>query len=264
MFRSLLHSALLGLALIGFTAPAVAQGTDTVMRKVKADGVLKVGIAESPPFAIKNPANNTWEGLNVDMANDLAKALGVRLQIVDAAWPTLISGLTANQYDIIMASTFATPERAQQVIFTSTYIVAGELVIVHKDSPFKTHEDLNKPEVTFSVIGGTTNERTVQSRFANAKIRTLVTENQVAPVLEVAAKRADANVGDLNSIRRFVARNPQAPVRILENDRVLSQARRAYAVRPGEYHFLNFLNNWLEGQQLSGRLDELMKKWELL
>lgn len=241
--------------------PLAAQ--ESVIKKAKSDGVLKVGIAESPPFAIKNPTNNNWEGLNVDMANDLAEALGVKLQVVDASWPTLINGLTAGQYDIIMASTFATPARAQSVVFTDSYIVAGELVVVHKDSPHKTYDDLNKAGVVFSVLGGTTNEQTAKRIFPKAETRILVSENQVAPVLEVAAKRADANVGDQNSIRRFVKNNSQAPVRILDNTKALNQGRRAYAIRPTDFHFLNFLNNWIEHQKLSGRLDALMTKWEL-
>src|ERR1700738_2431493 len=178
------------------TEPTHAQ--ESIIKKAKSENVLKVGIAESPPFAINNPANNNWEGFNVDMAKDLADALGVKLQIVDATWPTLINGLTAGQYDIIMASTFAPPARAQSVMFTDSYIVAGELVVVQKDSPYKTYEDLNKTGVVFSVLGGTTNEQTAKRIFPKAEIRTLVSENQVAPTLEVAAKRADATVSNQN------------------------------------------------------------------
>ena len=242
--------------------PAHAQ--ESLLKKIKSENVIKVGIAESPPFAIKNPGNNAWEGFNIDMANDLAETLGVKLQIVDATWPTLINGLTAGQYDIIMASTFATPARAQSVVFTDSYIVAGELVFVHKDSPHKTYEDLNKAGVVFSVLGGTTNEQTAKRVFSKAETRTLVSENQVAPTLEVAAKRADATISDQNSIRRYVKNNPATPVRILDNVKALNQGRRAYAIRPTDYHFLNFLNNWIEAQKLSGRLDALMAKWELL
>lgn len=251
-------------AIVGVFVGQPAHAQESIIKKVKSENVLRVGIAESPPFAIKNPATNTWQGFNVDMANDLAESLGVKLEIVDASWPTLINGLTAGQYDIVMASTFATPARAQSVLFTDSYIVAGELVVVHRESPYKTYEDLNKAGVVFSVLGGTTNEQTARRVFPNAETRILVSENQVAPVLEVASRRADANIGDQNSLRRFVKSNPQAPVRILDNTKPLNQGRRAYAIRPTDFHFLNFLNNWIEAQKLSGRIDALLAKWELI
>ncbi|MCO5092142.1 transporter substrate-binding domain-containing protein [Bosea sp. (in: a-proteobacteria)] len=253
---------LFALAMSLMAQNAFAQ-QDQAIQRIKSSGVLRVGIAESPPFAIKNPANNTWEGFNVDMANDLAKAMGVKLQIVDSTWPTIISGMMAGQYDVLMASTFATPDRAMSVVFTDGYIIAGELILVHKDAPFQKHEDLNKAGITLSELGGTSNEQTARTLFPKATIRVLTTENQVAPVLEVANKRADANVGDANSIRGFVRANPQAPVRILEPDRQLNSRFRAYSVRPGEYHLLNFLNTWIESQRLAGRLQELKEKWEL-
>ncbi|WP_046866669.1 transporter substrate-binding domain-containing protein [Microvirga massiliensis] len=264
MFRRL--SVLVAIVTLAMFSPgtheALAQ-QDQAIKRIKSEGVLRVGIADSAPFAIKNPATNAWEGFNVDMANDLAQSLGVKLQMVDASWATIINGLLSNQYDVLMASTYASPERAQSVVFTTTYITSGELILVHRDSPYQKHEDLNQANVTFSVLGGTTNERTARARFPNAKVRVLTTDNQVAPVLEVANKRAEANVADSNSARRFIRTNPEAPVRLLEPDREINQARRAYSVRPGEYHLLNFLNNWLEAQHLSGRISALRAKWEL-
>lgn len=249
-------------ALIYSLAPAVAQ-QDQAIRSIKSAGVVRIAFAESPPFAVKNPGTNSWEGFNVDMANDLATALGVRLEIVDSTWATMINALLAGQADVLMASTFATPERAQSVVFTDSYITAGELILVHKDSPYQKHEDLNQSGIVITALTGTTNERTARTLFPEAEVRALATENQVAPVLEVANGRADANVADANSAKRFVRLNPDSPIRILEPERVLNQAQRAYSVRPGEYHLLNFLDTWIEGQTLSGRIDALKEKWEL-
>jgi hypothetical protein len=56
---------------------------------------------------------------------------------------------------------------------------------------------------------------------------------------------ADAGMPDKNSARLFIEKNPQMKVKILQPDRISNPAGRAYAVRPDDWHFVNFLNNWL-------------------
>lgn len=240
-----------------------AAAQDDAISRIRSSGELRVAFADSPPMQSKNPVSGTWEGFNVDMAADLAGALGVKLTMVDASWATLVNGLLAGQYDIVMASTFATAERAQQVIFTDTYITAGEVVLVHSDSPLTTHAELNNPNATLTVTSGTTNERTAKRMFPEAQIQSIASDNVTLTFMEVGNKRFDATVTDENLARRFLRENPQVPLRVLEPETILNNARRAYAVTPGEYHFLNFLNNWIQIQTLSGRKDELMAKWEL-
>jgi ABC-type amino acid transport substrate-binding protein len=242
------------------TAAKAADQSD-IIEAIKSTGTLRVGMAESLPMQFKNPVSDTWEGYNVDMANDLAKLLGVKLQIVDATWATLIPGLMASKYDIVMCDMWATPERAETVVFTDAYNVYGWSVMVRKDTPYKTWEDLNKPGIIISVLAGTADEQTAKRYFPQATVKALVSENVNAPRLEVANGRADAVVTDLFNIKAFIAQNSQANVRILQEDRVLNPTGLAYAIRPGDYHFLNFLNTWIHYDKDSGKAQDLRVKW---
>lgn len=243
---------------LGAGEAAAQEGT---IAKIRDAGVLRVAMAESLPMQFKDPATGTWQGYNVDMANDLAEVMGVKLEIVDATWQTLIPGLIAGQYDIIMVDMWATPERAMTVVFTDPYNVYGWSVMVREDSPYQTWEDLNKEGIVISVLSGTADEQTAKRTFPLAEVKGLVSENVNAPRLEVAAGRADAHVTDLLNIKIFMAQNPGAGVRILQEDRVLAPTGLAYAIRPGDYHFLNFLNTWIGSRRDSGKADELRAKW---
>ena len=66
---------------------------------------------------------------------------------------------------------------------------------------------------------------------------------------------------DLLNIKIFMAQNPQAKVRILQEDRIMSPTGLAYAIRPTDNHFLNFLNVWIASRRDSGVADDLRKKW---
>jgi ABC-type amino acid transport substrate-binding protein len=258
-------AAMACLLLLGFgvalpTTGNTADQVDTI-QSIKDSGVLRVGMAESLPMQFKDPATGGWQGYNADMAQDLAKILGVKLEIEDATWATLIPGLLANKYDVVMCDMWATPQRAITVVFTDPYNVYGWSVMVRQGTPYKTWEDLNKPGIIISVLAGTADEQTARRYFPNATVKPLVSENVNAPRLEVANDRADAVVTDLLNIKAFIAANPQAGVRILQEERVLSPTGLAYAIRPGDYHFLNFLNTWIRSDVDSGRAQELRTKW---
>jgi len=248
----------IGLGLIS-AGPAHAQ--ENTIKTIKDAGTLKVAMAESLPMQFKDPATGDWQGYNVDMANDLAQVLGVKLEIVDATWQTLIPGLMAGQYDVVMVDMWATPERAQTVAFTDAYNLYGWSVMVQEGSDYQTWEDLDKDGVVISVLSGTADEQTAKRVFPKATVQGLVSENVNAPRLEVAAGRADAHVTDLLNIKIFIAQNPQAKVRILQEDRIMTPTGLAYAIRPTDYHFLNFLNVWIASRRDSGVADDLRKKW---
>src|ERR1700710_243068 len=90
--------------------PAQAQ---TVLDTILARGTLRIGLTgDYRPFSIKDAASK-FEGLDVDMAESLAKSMGVKLEIVPTAWPTLMADLHASKYDIGMGGISVTLERAK-------------------------------------------------------------------------------------------------------------------------------------------------------
>jgi ABC-type amino acid transport substrate-binding protein len=244
-----------------FATGALAQTTpDDSIAGSRRDGVLRVCVAESQPFTVKAP-DGKWGGMNIDLANELAAALNTRLQIVDVTYATMIPALVGRQCSIIMAPAFATAERALSVVFTNVYNATGEVAVVRRNSSFQTAADLNRPNVTFAVLSGTTNERTAKTMFPQAQVRSFASDTQVAPLLEVANGRADANVGDLNSVNRFISANPNAALRILDEGKPLNRSLRAFMVRPGDWHFLAFVNTWISGLQNNGQMDVLAAKY---
>jgi len=72
----------------------------------------------------------------------MAAALGVKAVIVETSSPQRISALVANRVDVGIASTTATPERAETVAFSVPYMVYKHIVLVREDSDIKTFEDL--------------------------------------------------------------------------------------------------------------------------
>jgi polar amino acid transport system substrate-binding protein len=112
-----LAAALLG-SLLAAAIPGAARA-DTLADIHKA-GVLKVGIFEDfPPFASAG-ADMSLHGYDIDVANALATALGVKLSLVGITGQNRIPYLQEHKVDILL-SVGQSPEREKVIDFTAAY-----------------------------------------------------------------------------------------------------------------------------------------------
>ncbi len=248
----------LAVALFAVSGAAFAQST---IDKIKDEGVLKVGMADSVPMQYKDTKSGEWRGFNVDMANNLADVLGVKLEIVDATWATLIPGLMGKQWDICLVDMFATPQRAVTVMFTDPYFQTRQVVLGNSESGIETWEQLNSEGNSIAVLAGTADEQVAKDNFPKATVKPMVAEGLAATFLEVAAGRAQASVAAELNIKLYLAENPNAPLAIIDPTLGVDAQGYAYAIRPGDTHFLNFLNTWILSNRLTGVTEATEVKW---
>ena len=74
---------------------------ESKLNSILSSGELKVGTTgDWDPMTIKDPATNTYKGFDIDVMNELARDMGVKIKFVPAEWKTIVSGITSNRYDI--------------------------------------------------------------------------------------------------------------------------------------------------------------------
>ena len=258
-------TAALALALAAsVTAPAPVAAQGTIIAEIQERGTLRVGVAESPPWQSPNPSTGVYEGFNVDLAARVAEVMGVKLEIVPSTWSTLVAGLEAGQYDLVGANLFATAPRALVVDFTQPYSTYGFHIVVNADSPITSMDQLNDPAVTFVGMSGTVEETYPAELFPNAKVRAIATNDIGAWIGEVAAGQADAAFLDPGTYRILVTRAPAMGERLRllnTEDNLVKPVGLAWAVRPNEQHFLNFLNTFIDDVVRNGEHITLRDKW---
>ena len=85
--------------------------------------MLRVGsTGDYKPFTFLNPETKEFEGIDIDMAKSLAKALGVKLEIVKTSWPTLLPDLVSGKYEMAMGGVSISLERQKKALFTIPYM----------------------------------------------------------------------------------------------------------------------------------------------
>ena len=80
-----------------FALPSYSSSLD----KILSSGELRVGTTgDWDPMTIKDPATNKYRGFDIDVMNELAKDMGVKIKFVPAEWKTIVSGITSGRYDL--------------------------------------------------------------------------------------------------------------------------------------------------------------------
>src|SRR4051794_7305654 len=124
--------------------------------EIISKGVVRIGVPlDVPPFGSQN-VNREPEGFDVDMANMVAKALGVKLELTQITGANRIPYLLTDKVDIVISVMGLTPERAKQIMFTAPYANTSLAVYGPKNLNVKSAADLGNYKV--AAAKGTTQE----------------------------------------------------------------------------------------------------------
>jgi cystine transport system substrate-binding protein len=194
------------LALSGFALSAQSDA----LAQIKAAGVLKVGTEGTyPPFTFHD-ASGALVGFDVEIAQEIAKKLGVKAQFVEGKWDGLIAGLDVKRYDVVVNEVTITDARKAKYDFSAPYIVSKAVLIVRGDNAsIKSFADLEGKKAGESLTSNF-------GKLAQASGATVVGVdgfNQAVDLLQ--AGRVDATINDSLSFLDFQKQRPDAKLKIV-------------------------------------------------
>ncbi len=197
-------------------------------------------------------------GFDVETAAMTARSLGVGLRIVRQSWGELIPSLVAGKTDLVMSAMTVTPERNMEVVFTRPVLETGRMFLVHRKSaaPFRKFRDLDKPGVFVGFTADGLGKLRIREILTRAGTREFPDTRQALE--EVFQRRCHGYVDGEFAIRMACAKNADL---VVSRFVPLTYEPIAWAVGPGDSHWLNWLNNFILLIQNDGRLDALKKKW---
>ncbi|KEI72726.1 transporter substrate-binding domain-containing protein [Endozoicomonas elysicola] len=248
--------------LLAFSTSLFASDNDlwekSTLNQIMERKVLRVGLdAGYMPFEMTNKQGKIV-GFDVDIARQMAKAMGVKLEIVNTAWDGIIPALVTDKFDIIMSGMTLTAERNLQINFADPYIVIGQSIMVRNglEDEVQSYKDLNDSKYTVVSKLGTTGDIAAKRYLSKAKLRLFETESEGA--IEVVNGKADAFIYDLPFNAVYSSQNPGKLVHL---DTPFTYEPLAWGVRKGDPDFLNWLNNFMRQIQGDGTYDKIYAKW---
>ena len=224
-------------------APAIAQDKSTI-DQIKERGTLRVpAILNEDPYFNKDPRTGQWRGFVIDMAGDIAKTLGVELEIVESTWANSILDVQSGKADIALALT-ALPSRALAISFSSpTYYNSFVIVSPKAELATATWASLNDPAVTIAVDLGSSQDLITQQYLPKANVLRFKTRDEA--ILAVASGKADPIINTVLNSVVMVKRNA-ALGQVYVPEPVLSSPSVIGINYNSDEQFKSFISAWAE------------------
>ena len=240
------------LAMIG-SGPASAESTWELINRT---GKLRSAVLDSPPYWWRE--GGKWKGAMITMSEDIAKNLGVQLELVEVGgWGQTVLNLTGGHTDMSF-SMQATPVRAKAIDFAGpAYYIASTAINADKFHG-KTWDEFNKPEVTVAVELGSASETILRKQAPKSKVLGLTTLSEA--LLTVKSGRADAFVTTSMIALISNGTNPDLGEVITPTPVVALPGYIGVRQDVGDTRFRDFLNWWCEWNRLLGINERLLKE----
>lgn len=155
---------------------------------------LKVAIDPTyEPFTFKTPDGKPT-GFDVDMAQAICEHLKRKCVFVEQVWDSMIPGLQARKYDIIVSSISITEDRKKVVDFSDRYYKTPSSIVVKSDTKFTGPASLKGKKI--GVLKGSTQEKYALGELKPAGVTIVPYEAQDQVYLDIKAGRLDGTVAD--------------------------------------------------------------------
>ena len=232
------------IASIGMVATAQAQKT----MKVAAD----VGYVPH----VMATATGDVEGYNVDLANEVARRMGMKFEIIDQEWSGIFAGLNAKRYDTIIAPTTITADRSKNMLFAEGYMDVNYIFILKKGSSANTLDDLKGKKI--AVNRGNLFDKWLSARQDQYGWEIMRFGKNTEAVQAVVTGRAFANMAGDTVGGWTASKNPQLSVAKVV---IESGKKGGFAFRKNDVALRNQFEDVIECMKLDGTVARIHEKW---
>ena len=212
--------------------------------------------ANFPPHAFTK-LDGQVDGFQIDLGQALGRVMHRQIIVESGNFAGLIPALNAGRYDFLLAPVTATPERAQNMLFTEGYLFTAFQFGIRKGSAPITGLEGLKGKIV-AVNKGSAYDGWVHDNAAKLDFTPLVLDTFTDATLAVIQNRAYAQLGGNTSIRYAAQKNPLFVADYLLKD---TRAHWALAIRNGNNAMRDQLDAAVECLKLDGTLVKLSEKW---
>lgn len=218
---------------------------------------IKLGLSpDYPPFEFMDKEKNIM-GFDIMIAEEIAKDMDKKLEIVPMDFKSLITALNGKKIDMILSGMNPTPKREKSVSFSKLYHTSKHYAVINvknKDE-IKTEKDIEGKKI--GVQMGTTQEKIARDKFEKSEIIAYKSISDVMLLLK--SGKIDVAITEDAVAEAYVLSNSKElmlPGISFQND----GEGIAVAVRKGDSEFLKSINSTLDRLKKEGKLESFFKK----
>ena len=247
-----MKKVILAIAMTSLSVAAMAQAKE-----------LKVAIDPTyEPFTFKTPDGKPT-GFDVDIANAVCEQVKRKCVFVEQVWDSMIPGLQAKKYDVIISSMSITEDRLKVVDFTDKYYNTPSKIVVKNDIKFTDLASLKGKKI--GVLKGSTQEKYANAELKKAGVVVTPYEAQDQVYLDIKAGRLDGTVADVLEVQGGFLSKPECKDYVLVGPELYIPkyfgTGAGFAIRKGDAALKGELNGAIKAIRANGTYKKINDKY---
>ncbi|GIM28771.1 amino acid ABC transporter [Clostridium polyendosporum] len=263
LFKKVVAGVLISVFALGLVSCAnkdeKAAEKASAVDRIKKAGKLVLGTsADYPPYEFHKSVNgkDTIIGFDIEIAREIAKSLGVELEISDMKFDGLLAALKTGKVDMIISGMNPTEERKKSVDFSKVYYNANQFVVVRAEDKDKVKSlvDLNGKKI--GVQKATVQESLAKDQIKDAQLKSLGKIPDI--VLELRNKKVDAAVIEGPVAKFYTDKNKDLVITDAAFSVKEDEKGSAIAIQKGSDDFLKIVNDTLDRLIKEGKIEKFV------
>jgi cyclohexadienyl dehydratase len=241
------------------TTKAATEPATSSLEIIKNRHVLNVGTTgDYPPLSWYNPKKRHYEGFDIDMADQLGKYLGVKVEFIPTTWSRMGRDLRINKIDIAMSGISISPEKQGAFLFSMPVLSDGIVAFV-RCSDIAKYNSMNKIDlygVRVIEVKGSPHEDFAHHHLKYARLITI--EDPKVLYDQLLNNAADVTFTD--SIEAFYQQRQRKGL-CIASSKLLTYSQKGYLMDRHNKMLQQQVNTWLAAMKSSGKFQEIKSKW---
>lgn len=204
-------------------------------------------------------ADGSYEGIDISLAQSLAKSLGAEVKWVPTTWKTLTDDFINKQCDVALGGVSVTLKRQQSAWFANPLDSDGKIPLVRcaNKNKYRTLEQMNKPTVRVIEPAGGTNEAFAHAYLPQANL-TLVHDN-VTIFPQLVDKKADVMITDASEALYQQKHYPQLCA--INPNKPLQYGEKTWMLPRDDISWKMYVDQWLHLSKANGEYQMIVGQW---
>lgn len=240
-----------------------SQSQTPTIERIVERGVLLVGTTgDYRPLSFMEPDGSYW-GFGIEMADSLAKSMGVRTSFVQTSWPTLADDVQTEPqlFDMAIGGITITDARREVMLMSEGYLANGKTILCRaaEADRYQSLEDIDQPNVRVMVNPGGLNEKFAKANLTHTTIL-VHPRNEEIPTL-VAEGQADIMITEITEAPYYIGIDQRLAAPLLNEP--FTHGEIGVLMRKGQEDLLQIVNATIQRMKDDGSLRRLHEKYGL-
>ena len=237
-----------------------SEKQENTLEKIRARGEFIIGLDDSFPPMGYRAEDGSIVGFDIDLANEVAKNLNVKLKPQAIDWNAKEMELSSGNIDCIWNGFTITEEREKNILFSVPYLENKQVYITLKNSPINSEKDLVSKEIGLQIASSGAN--VFQKTSLYGKNTTIEYANFLTALTDLKVGGIDVILMD-STVAGSVLRLEPNSYKIFESSEIEPE-KYAVGFRKTSIDLKNEIDRVLADLAKTGRLEEIAKKYGIL